>query len=281
MNVVADAEPGLARAQMASGSIFTTLGVRPITGRLFSEANDGAAAQPVCVISDGYWKRRFGARTDIADKAVVIAGVPFNIIGVTEPNFFGLTTIPILTSRCRCPHSRSSNPTWILRSLCLLRPITGGCQIMGHLKPAVSRAQTAAALDVIFKPAATEVIPSRPGEPAVVLSLELGRAGRDSAGSSAVFGSALHPHGLGQSGLANRLRQCCEPAPCTGHFARQGSRFASLARRFPRASHSPVAHREHCPSAPRWCRGLSFCLFSQPPAHLSHLLHRWHDFVEC
>src|SRR5437667_1187870 len=34
VNVVADGEPGLARAQMASGSIFTSVGVRPVAERL-------------------------------------------------------------------------------------------------------------------------------------------------------------------------------------------------------------------------------------------------------
>jgi predicted permease len=178
VNVVADGEPGLARAQMASGSIFTTLGVRPVAGRLFSEGDDSPATQPVCVISDGYWKRRFGARTDIANKTVVIAGVPFNIIGVTEPSFFGLTPgsnidvwVPLSTQPLVEPNLdpkvsmfTATDHWWV--------------QIMGRLKPAVSRAQAAAALDVIFKPAATEAIPSRAGEPTVVPSLELGRAGQ-------------------------------------------------------------------------------------------------------
>ena len=73
--------------------------------------------------------------------------------------------------------SRSSNPTWILKSLCLLPPIAGGSRLV-RLRPAVSRAQAAAALDVIFNSAATEAIPSRQGETAVVPSLELGRAGQ-------------------------------------------------------------------------------------------------------
>jgi predicted permease len=177
VNVVADGEPGLARAQMASGSIFTTLGIRPVAGRLFSEGDDNPAAQPVCVISDGYWKRRFGARIDIADKAVVIAGVPFHIIGVTEPNFFGLTPgsnvdvwVPLSTQPLVEPNLdpkvsmfTAADHWWV--------------QIMGRLRPAVSRAQAAAALDVIFRPAAAEAIPS-PGDTAVVPSLELGRAGQ-------------------------------------------------------------------------------------------------------
>jgi predicted permease len=178
VNVVADGEPGLARAQMASGSIFTTLGVRPVAGRLFSQGDDSPAAQPVCVISDGYWKRRFGARTDITDKAVVIAGVPFNIIGVTEPKFFGLTTgsnidvwVPLSTQPLVEPNLdpkvsmfTAADHWWV--------------QIMGRLRPAVSRPQAAAALDVIFNPTAMEAIPSRPGETVVVPSLELGREGQ-------------------------------------------------------------------------------------------------------
>jgi hypothetical protein len=106
------------------------------------------------VISDGYWKRRFGARTDIADKAVVIAGLPFNISGVTEPNFFGLTTgsnidvwVPLSTQPLVEPNLdpkvsmfAAADHWWV--------------QIMGRLKPAVSRAQAVAALDVIFKAAA-------------------------------------------------------------------------------------------------------------------------------
>jgi predicted permease len=178
VSVLADGEPGLARAQMASGSIFTTLGVRPVAGRLFSDGDDSPAAWPVCVISDGYWKRRFGARTDIAGKHVVFARVPFNIIGVTEPDFFGLTPgsnidvwVPLSTQPLVEPNLdpkvsmfTAADHWWV--------------QIMGRLKPGISRAQAAAALDVIFKPAATEAIPPRSGETTVVPSLELGRAGQ-------------------------------------------------------------------------------------------------------
>jgi hypothetical protein len=45
VNVLADGEPGLARTQMASGSIFATLGVRPVAGRLFSETDPEPSLQ--------------------------------------------------------------------------------------------------------------------------------------------------------------------------------------------------------------------------------------------
>ena len=178
MNIVADGEPGLAHAQMASGGIFTTLGVLPVAGRLFSDSDDRPGAPPVCVISGGFWKRRFGARPDIAGKAVTIAGVPFQIIGVTTPNFSGLA-------------AGSNVDVWVpLSAQPLVEPnldptvsmFTAAdhwwVQIMGRVKPGVSRAQAAADLDLIFKPTAAEVTPSRNGEPPVVPSLELGRAGQ-------------------------------------------------------------------------------------------------------
>lgn len=178
MNVVADGEPGLAHAQMATGRVFTTLGVRPVAGRLFADSDDRPGAPPVCVISGGYWKQRFGARPDIAGKTVIIAGVVFNIIGVTPPSFSGLTAgskvdvwVPLSTQPLVEPNLdpkvsmfTAADHWWI--------------QIMGRLKPGVSREQAAAALDVIFKATAAEGIHSEPGKRIVIPSIELGRAGQ-------------------------------------------------------------------------------------------------------
>ena len=178
MNVVADGEPGLAHAQMATGRVFTTLGVQPVAGRLFADSDDHAGAPPVCVISGGYWKQRFGARPDIAGKSVIIAGVVFNIIGVTPPSFPGLTagskvdvwvplsTQPLVESNLdpKVSMFTAADHWWI--------------QIMGRLKRGVSREQAAAALDVIFKPTAAEGIHSEPGKRVVIPSIELGRAGQ-------------------------------------------------------------------------------------------------------
>src|SRR5690349_645286 len=178
MNVVADGEPGLAHAQMASGRIFLTLGVQPVTGRLFEDSDDRPGSPPVCVISGGYWKQRFGARRDIAGKVVVIAGVAFNIVGVTPPSFSGLTAgskvdvwVPLSTQPLVEPNLdpkvsmfTAADHWWI--------------QIMGRLKPGVSRAQAAAGLDVIFKPTAAEGIHSQPGQRVVIPSIELGHPGQ-------------------------------------------------------------------------------------------------------
>ncbi len=178
MNLLADGEPGLARAQMASGAIFTTLGVQPAAGRLFFESDNKPGAPPVCVISSGFWKRRFGARRDIAGKTAVIAGIPFTIIGVTGPNFFGLTVgsnvdvwVPLSTQPLVEPNLDPKVSMFTAADHWWL-------QIMGRRKPGVSRAQAAAVLTAVFKPIAKEGVHRDTRKPEIIPSIELGRAGQ-------------------------------------------------------------------------------------------------------
>jgi len=77
----------------ASGQFFSTLGVHALIGRTFTEADDVAGAGPqgpVAVISYGFWQRRFGGAADVVGRRLAIQRVPFTIIGVTPPEFFGV-----------------------------------------------------------------------------------------------------------------------------------------------------------------------------------------------
>jgi putative ABC transport system permease protein len=77
----------------ASGSYFDVLGVRPVLGRTWEPADDARGGGPsgaVAVISYPYWQRRFGGSTDVLGQSIVVERVPFTIIGVTPPDFFGL-----------------------------------------------------------------------------------------------------------------------------------------------------------------------------------------------
>ena len=76
----------------ASGRTFETLGVPAMLGRTFSEADDirgGGPDGPVAVISYAFWQRRFGGAADAIGKRLDLDKVPFTIIGVTGPDFFG------------------------------------------------------------------------------------------------------------------------------------------------------------------------------------------------
>src|SRR5439155_7426485 len=76
----------------ASGQYFEGLGVSPILGRPFTAEDDrrgGGPSGPVAVISYGLWQRRFGGMADAIGKVQTIDRVPFTIVGVMPPDFFG------------------------------------------------------------------------------------------------------------------------------------------------------------------------------------------------
>ena len=41
------------------------------------------------MISYGYWQRQFGGAADVVGRSLRLDGVPFTIVGVTPPDFFG------------------------------------------------------------------------------------------------------------------------------------------------------------------------------------------------
>ncbi len=90
-NVQADGgvDEGLARVSVVTGNFFAVLGARIQQGRPLSLADDGPAGEnPVVVISDAYWSRRFG-RSDIGGRRLTLNGTTFDIVGVASPGFSG------------------------------------------------------------------------------------------------------------------------------------------------------------------------------------------------
>jgi hypothetical protein len=74
-----------------SGRLFDVLGVTAVRGRMITPADDGGAAPdgPVAVISHRLWRQRFGAASDVVGRRLTVQRIPFNIVGVMPPGFFG------------------------------------------------------------------------------------------------------------------------------------------------------------------------------------------------
>ena len=78
------------RAEVVSGTYFTTLGARAAVGRLLTKEDDGApGANPVVVLSHGVWERRFASDPGVVGRHVTINGVAYAVIGVAEEGFNG------------------------------------------------------------------------------------------------------------------------------------------------------------------------------------------------
>lgn len=76
-----------------SGGMFDVLGVPPLLGRTFSDADDrrgGGPDGPVAVISYSLWQRRFNGAVDVIGRSLIVERVPFTIVGVMPPEFFGV-----------------------------------------------------------------------------------------------------------------------------------------------------------------------------------------------
>jgi predicted permease len=73
-----------------SGNYFTVLGAQPMLGRLFLPGEGWTAgADAIIVLTYDTWKNRFAADPHIAGQLVKINGLPFTVVGVTQPKFVG------------------------------------------------------------------------------------------------------------------------------------------------------------------------------------------------
>ena len=87
-------EARLVEGLFASGSFFETLGVPAMLGRTLSPSDDrrgGGDEGPAAVVSYGFWQRHYGGAADAVGRTLVLNGVPFTVVGVTPPSFFGPT----------------------------------------------------------------------------------------------------------------------------------------------------------------------------------------------
>jgi predicted permease len=80
-------EPERLHGEMVSAGLFELLGVNPSLGRTFSADEDRLGANPTMMITEGFWKRKFGGRKDIIGQRLVLDDVGRTIIGVVPSSF--------------------------------------------------------------------------------------------------------------------------------------------------------------------------------------------------
>ena len=147
-------EPALANGEMVTGEYFSALGVTPLLGRSITEADENPGAPRVAVISYAYWTRQFAQNTSILGQNVTLNGIPFSIVGVMPPTFYGVQVgtepdlwVPFDDKPNLRPWSTGPGggatsvftaPNW----LCL--------NVIGRLQNGVTRAQAQSVLDTLF-----------------------------------------------------------------------------------------------------------------------------------
>jgi putative ABC transport system permease protein len=86
LNLTGAGEPEEVAAQLATPELFKVLGVEPILGRVLVE-DDIRRDSAGVVLSNAFWKRRFGGDPGLIGKPITLNGIPFNVVGVMPPSF--------------------------------------------------------------------------------------------------------------------------------------------------------------------------------------------------
>ncbi len=68
-------------------NLFELLGVTPVYGRLFTEAEDTPKAEPVVLLTWSFFQRRFAGDASIIGKQIHLDTIPTTVVGVL-PNWF-------------------------------------------------------------------------------------------------------------------------------------------------------------------------------------------------
>lgn len=177
------------QVQLLSGDAFRILKIAPFLGRLLDAADDarGSGSAPVVVIGYRFWKSAFHGEPSVIGRKVLIDSVPFLVVGVTPPSFYGVSvggyadiTLPFVSEQALNPQSTMldcKNCYWL--------------NIIGRLKPRVDARTAVARLDVAWKNVLRAAMPENLPE--------------RYKGEYFAERIALNPGGSGLSGLRDRF----------------------------------------------------------------------------
>src|SRR5262245_3076283 len=74
-------------AALVSADLFSTLGVGPALGRVFTSDEDRVGGAPVVILSHALWRRRFGGDPQIVGRSIILDGKSHTVIAIMPPGF--------------------------------------------------------------------------------------------------------------------------------------------------------------------------------------------------
>ena len=128
-------DPVTVESARVTGAFFDALAVRPLLGRTFRAADDREGARPTVVVTHAFWTNVLGADPGVVGSGLTLTGVDFTVIGVLPAGFVFPRGVDVFTALGTRP-GLANNRTVFL-------------QVVGRLRPGVSREQAASELDGI------------------------------------------------------------------------------------------------------------------------------------
>ena len=85
LNLTGAGEPEAIEAMRVSATYLPTMGLSTALGRVFLDGEDAAGRNRVAILSDGLWRRRFGADPGIVGKTITLNDQSHTVVGVMPP----------------------------------------------------------------------------------------------------------------------------------------------------------------------------------------------------
>ena len=138
-DLAGDGNPERVRAIRTTANLFNVLGAAPFLGRVFVAGEDQPGHNPVAVLSEGFWRRRFGGDRAMLGKLVSLDNTLYTVVGVMPAAFdFPVTPIhvDVWTPLLWTPTDlKQRGNHWM--------------QVIGRLKPGVDSAAATAQMTTI------------------------------------------------------------------------------------------------------------------------------------
>jgi predicted permease len=146
----------IARTDVVSGNYFETLGVSASIGRTFEPADTKApGSNPVVMLSDGYWKSRFGGDPSILNQGVLVNNQPMTVVGVVAAGFDGIQ--PGFVPEIYVPMTML--PSLVSAPLNLDEHKDFWIKLIGRVKPGISRERATAGLAPLYSALLRDELP--------------------------------------------------------------------------------------------------------------------------
>ena len=86
-SVTGEGDPERVRVGQVTANFLSLLGVAPEAGRTFSTGDEGPAAPRLAILSDAFWRRRFGGDPRLVGRPMRLDGELYTVVGVMPAGF--------------------------------------------------------------------------------------------------------------------------------------------------------------------------------------------------
>jgi putative ABC transport system permease protein len=116
------AEPERVSQALVTANFFDVAGVQPVRGRGFQAGEDQPGHEREVILSDGLWRRRYGADPGVLGQSIHLDDENYTVTGVMPASFDFPMATEIWTPMALTPARRTSRVAQSLQSIARLKP---------------------------------------------------------------------------------------------------------------------------------------------------------------